>query len=175
MDPGAAARATASRGRRALARGEHAKALPAFDEATRVTPPAAAGTGLRLWGADHVEAAAGAGEGRRAAGLLRDLMRLAAHEDAPELDALVNRAAGVVAREDDMDLLFQEALAIHDELVPGRLDRARTLLLYGERLARAGRPDEAAARLTEALRTLDGPGAEAWKNRCRRALESLED
>ena len=168
-EPGAAARAHAARARRALADGDHLDALDALEEALRLSGPAARGVALRLWGADHVEAAAGAGDGDRAAERLRALMACAAEDDEPALDALVHRAAGIVARDADMDLLFQEALALHAEL-PERLEHGRTLLAYGDRLRRAGRADEAAAHLTAALGVLRGLGADGWERRCRAAL-----
>lgn len=168
-EPGAAARALAARGRRALAGGDHDTALEALDEAVRLCAFGAQGVAVRLWGADHVEAAAGAGAGDRARERLGVLMACAAEDDDPALDVLAQRAAGIVAREADMDLPFQEALALHDE-VPGRLQRARTHLAYGERLRAAGRADEAVEHLAAALALFEALRAEAWAERCRAAL-----
>ena len=169
IEPGAAACALAARARRRLARAQHAAALEALDEAMRLCAPGAHRAAVRLWGADHVEAAAGAGAGDRARERLAALSACAAAADELPLDAVTQRAAGIVAREADMDLPFQEALALHEE-VPGRLQRARTLLAYGERLRAAGRADEASEHLTAALALFDALGADAWAARCRASL-----
>ncbi len=168
-EPGAAARALAARARRSLALGEHDAALEALDEAVRLCAPGSHGAAVRRWGADHVEAAAGAGDGDRARERVAALTACATEDDDPALDVLAQRAAGIVAREADMDLPFQEALALHDE-VPGRLERGRTHLAYGERLVTAGRAGEASEQLAAALVLFESLGAEAWAARCRAAL-----
>jgi DNA-binding NarL/FixJ family response regulator len=51
-------------------------------------------------------------------------------------------------------------------------ERARTLLLYGERLRRARRRREARERLHEALTELDRVGAAPWAERARTEIEA---
>jgi len=161
------AHAQAARALLALAGADHATALGHLDEVARINAcRATTGDALRRWGADHVEAAAGAGSPARAAQLLRRLTTCAAEAESPALDAVALRAAGIVAREADMDLLFQEALELHT-CAPSPFEWARTRLCYGERLRRAGRRDEADDQVSAAVTTFERLGARGWAARCR--------
>lgn len=161
------AHAEAARALLALARADHATALGHLDEVARIGASGADDAGmLRRWGADHVEAAAGAGRPARAAEVLRGLTACAGEAGSPELDAVVLRAAGIVAGPLDADLLFQEALALH-AFRPVPFEWARTRLLYGERLRRDERHDEAGDQMSAALTAFERLGARGWASRCR--------
>lgn len=168
-DVAAVVHAEAARGLLALARADHPRALSHLDAVAALCGARGTlGFALGRWGADHVEAAAGTGDHDRA---IRLLERLSVHATAvrvPGLDALALRAAGLVAGEADMDLLFQEALEM-DADRPNPADRARTRLCYAERLERCGRPGEAAGHRAAALRTFEEIGARVWAARCRPA------
>ena len=161
------AHAEAARALLALARADHVTALGHLDEVARISasPPGDA-EAVRRWGADHVEAAAGAGERARADGVLRGLTACASEARSPELDAVALRAAGILAGPVDVDLLFQEALELH-AFRPVPLEWARTRLCYGERLRRSERHDEAGDQMSAALTAFERLGARGWASRCR--------
>jgi hypothetical protein len=166
-DVAAVVHAEAAQGLLALARAQHPVALDRLDAVAALC--GARGSlafALGRWGADHVEAAAGAGQHDRAVRLLERLGAYAAAVRVPGIDALTLRAAGLVAGEADMDLLFQEALEVDAER-PNPVDRARTRLCYAERLEGCGRAAEAVAHRTAALSTFEGIRATVWAARCR--------
>lgn len=166
-DVTAVVHAEAARGLLALARADHPAALAHLDAAAALCGARGImALALGRWGADHIEAAAGAGEHHRAVRLLKRLSAYATAVRAPGLDALSLRAAGVVAGEADMDLLFQESLAMHAEWA-NPVAEARTRLCYAERLTRGARPGEAAGHRAAALRTFEAVGAAVWATRCR--------
>ncbi len=151
----------------ALARADHTTALGHLDEVARISASHAGDAeAVRRWGADHVEAAAGAGDRDRAAQVLRRLNDCAAEAGSPDLDAVALRAGGIVAGALDVDLLFQEALEMH-AVRPVPFEWARTRLCYAERLGSSDRREEAAGQITSALTTFERLGARGWAARCR--------
>ena len=81
--------------------------------------------------------------------------------------AVTHRCRGLLA--EDFDGAFRTALAVHDELeMP--FERARTQLLYGERLRRARRRVESRAQLSAALATFERLGAAPWAQQARDEL-----
>ena len=86
--------------------------------------------------------------------------------------ALVARCRGQLAEDDEAaDAYFGEALSLHDR-VEDRFQRARTLLVYGERLRRAGRRKESRERLREANAVFEELEAKPWAERARRELRA---
>ena len=90
-------------------------------------------------------------------------------DERPLALALVARCRGLLDDDAGFAEAFERALAQH-ERDPRKFERARTLLLYGERLRREKRRMEARARLNEALAIFEELGTTAWS---RRALAEL--
>jgi DNA-binding CsgD family transcriptional regulator len=89
----------------------------------------------------------------------------------PWPNAAVARCRGLLATDEDIDGLFEEALAWHARGADP-FERARTPLSYGERLRRARRPGHARPHLRSALETFDRLGATPWAARARGELRA---
>jgi DNA-binding CsgD family transcriptional regulator len=86
--------------------------------------------------------------------------------------ALLARCRGLVAdRDEDSAAHFGEAIALHEQ-VEDRFQHGRTLLVFGERLRRAGQRREARERLRDAEAIFDELEAEPWGDRARRELQA---
>jgi DNA-binding CsgD family transcriptional regulator len=85
--------------------------------------------------------------------------------------AAVARVHGMIAAEGELDEAFAAALAAADPAVVP-LERARTLLCYGQRLRRAKRRRDARERLTGALALFANLGAQGWAQRCRTEINA---
>jgi DNA-binding CsgD family transcriptional regulator len=83
--------------------------------------------------------------------------------------AIIHRCHGIVAGESSFEPAFEQALAAHDA-EPFPFERARTELVYGERLRRAGQKRSARERLRAALELFEDLGADAWSARARTEL-----
>ena len=121
------------------------------------------------WQPDLVEALARRGEtdrANRAAELLTEQAR--ATEGVWSL-AVSARCRGLVAGEGEFEEQFEEALAWHAR-TPMPFERARTLLVMGERRRRAGRRVDAREPLREAVETFAHLGAQPWAERARQEL-----
>ncbi|MEW9550078.1 LuxR C-terminal-related transcriptional regulator [Nonomuraea sp. NPDC050783] len=117
---------------------------------------------------DRVEAATAAGEHEAAREALAAYERWAAHAATDEARALLARCRALLADPGADAELFEEALRRHGE----PFERARTALLYGERLRRAQRPGRARSRLRAALETFERLGAAPWAERARGELRA---
>ncbi|QYC45915.1 Putative HTH-type transcriptional regulator [Nonomuraea coxensis DSM 45129] len=117
---------------------------------------------------DRVEAALAAGEHADAAEALAAYERWVAHAVTDEARALLARCRALLAAPGADAELFEEALSRHGEPV----ERARTALLYGERLRRAQRPGQARNHLRAALETFERLGAAPWAERARGELRA---
>lgn len=84
--------------------------------------------------------------------------------------AALERCRGLLAPENEFDAHFAAALELHDAGVAMPLERARTLLCFGERLRRAKRRADARGPLSEAERAFDRAGATAWAERARKEI-----
>ena len=83
--------------------------------------------------------------------------------------AVIERCRGIVDDDASFGASFERALAFHEaERVP--FEHARTHLVYGERLRRAGERKHAREQLRAALRAFDDLGARAWAQRARDEL-----
>jgi len=86
--------------------------------------------------------------------------------------ATAARCRMLLASDSDVDLVFKRALRLHDSSrVP--LERARTLLCYGQRLRKSGCGHEAAQWLGEALRAFEEMGSAGWAHQCRAEIGRL--
>ena len=120
---------------------------------------------------DLVEAYVRAGRREEA---LEVLDRLAAEADATGSGwarAVVARGRALLASDDAMRGAFEGALALCDGL-PMPFERARTLLVFGERLRRAKQRAEAREPLTGALDAFERLGARPWAERARAELRA---
>src|SRR6476469_3204969 len=88
---------------------------------------------------DLIEAYARAGERQAATRELAKFAELATALDRRWALAAVARLHGLLGRDDDLDEHFGAALELHDQGAGSAFARARTALLYGERLRRAKR------------------------------------
>jgi DNA-binding CsgD family transcriptional regulator len=87
----------------------------------------------------------------------------------PGEEAVIERCRGIVAEDGDFVASFDRSLRLHDE-EPSLYERARTQLVYGERLRRAGERKRAREQLRSALAVFDDLGAAAWSARARSEL-----
>lgn len=85
--------------------------------------------------------------------------------------AAAARCRGLLAEPADLDAVFGRALARHDD-VPSAFERARTELVYGERLRRANRRRDARPHLRIALEIFDELEAEPWTERAHSELRA---
>ncbi len=120
---------------------------------------------------DLLEAYVRAGRRDEAADVLD---RLAAEADATGSAwgrAVVARGRALLAPDAAMRAAFETALALCDGL-PMPFERARTSLVYGERLRRAKHRAEAREPLTAALDAFERLGARPWAERARSELRA---
>ncbi|MEV5560082.1 LuxR C-terminal-related transcriptional regulator [Nonomuraea wenchangensis] len=117
---------------------------------------------------DRLEAALAAGEHESAAEALAAYEQWVANAVTDEARALLARCRALLAAPGADAELFEEALRRHGEPV----ERARTALLYGERLRRAQRPGQARNHLRAALETFERLGAAPWAERARGELRA---
>jgi DNA-binding CsgD family transcriptional regulator len=124
------------------------------------------------YGPDLIEAYARAGEREAATRELAKLAELANALDRRWALAAVARLQGLLGRDDDLDEHFGAALELHEHGAGSAFDRARTELLYGERLRRAKRRVESREHLRSAIELFDGLGAAPWSEQARRELRA---
>jgi DNA-binding CsgD family transcriptional regulator len=152
-------------GRLELGLGRTEQAIAALSEAAAiaggVTHP-----GYILWRPDLVEAFMRAGRESDAARLLSVLEETTAA--GPWAAAVTARCHALLA---DDDAAFEEAYARCDERVSS-FERARTELVWGERLRRSGHRLAARERLVAALAELERLGASSWSARAREELRA---
>ncbi|MET0835698.1 MAG: AAA family ATPase [Thermoleophilaceae bacterium] len=118
---------------------------------------------------DLVEAYALAGRGREAQAALDEFSRDAERTRRPSALALEARCRALLAPDSELDERFADALEPSVETT-GPFERARTELLFGSRLAGAGRAAEATDHFSTALRAFEELGAEAWAGRAREGI-----
>ena len=115
---------------------------------------------------DLVEAYALAGRGQEAQAASGEFTVDAERTRRPSALALAARCRALLAPDSDFEERFAESLEPSVETT-GPFERARTELLFGSRLARAGRAAEATDHLSAALRVFEDLGAEPWAGRAR--------
>jgi DNA-binding CsgD family transcriptional regulator len=117
-----------------------------------------------------VEAAALAGEGERVRPALRLFHHWAGSTGDPTRCALSARCHALLAPRGD-DGYFLESLRLH-AMSESEFERARTQLLYGQRLRRERRPRDARDQLHAAVETFERLGFGAWVSRARAELRA---
>lgn len=138
--------------------------LQALDEELGILEPT-----MIPWRVDAVEALARAGRREEALQQLRILRDAADAYGSSLARAWVARCEGLLA--DDPDASLEAALE-HHGTDGSPFERARTLLVHGERLRRNHRPREARPWLREALESFEALGAEPWASRAAAELSS---
>lgn len=119
---------------------------------------------------DLLEAAVRAGDRELAEQAHERLVRWAGSIRQDAADALVLRAEGLLAADEATATgAFTAALRLYEKS-DRPFDRARTQLLWGERLRRERRRSEARAPLGAALETFEQLGAHPWAERARQEL-----
>ena len=141
---------------------DHLEPLVALTRESGLGEPAAV-----MWQPDLVEAYARLGRYADARGALATLAEQAGRTQGVWARAVTCRCRGLI--DDDLDRHFGEALALH-RVLPMPFERARTELLHGARLRRAGRRAEARAQLGTALATFDELGAVPWAAQAREEI-----
>ena len=144
---------------------EHLGRVARLTEANRVGDAS-----LTSWAPDRIEALARAGHSDASAALAR-LRNEAERSQLQRTLAAADRCAGLLADQDEFEASFAQALRLHDR-TPDPFERARTQLLFGERLRRAKRKTEAREQLRAALDTFDQLGAAPWADQARRELHA---
>ncbi len=118
---------------------------------------------------DLVEAYALAGRSREARAALEEFSLDAERTRRPSALALAARCRGLLVPDAEFDACFADSLGPSVETT-GPFEHARSELLFGSRLARAGRTPDATDHLTAALRVFEELGAEPWAERAREGI-----
>jgi DNA-binding CsgD family transcriptional regulator len=153
-------------------RGRYDEALSELEPAhERVMRSGLAEPSLFPYQPDLVEAYARLGRPEQAKTVLEKLERQAEAVGRRWALAAAARCQGLLAEPADIDTAFGLAFALHDD-VPSPFERARTELVYGERLRRANRRRDARPYLRAALEVFDDLGAAPWGERARAELRA---
>ena len=127
-------------------------------------------TGLIPVTADLAEAYARLSRPEEALAVITRLEAVVAQTNRAAARAGAARCRALLAEDAELDDAFGDALRVAEAAPP--LERARTLLCYGQRLRRARRRREARAQLRAALALFDAAGAGGWARQCRTDLEA---
>ncbi|MFD9906181.1 AAA family ATPase [Streptomyces sp. NPDC059063] len=152
-----------------LGRGRYEAALRGYED---LAASPAGHSGVALYCVpDHIEAAARAGRGDTVRESADRYAEWAGHTGMAWARAIAARCRALLADESAAEAAYEEALALHAD--DGRpFEQARTRLLFGEWLRRAGRRSEARAPLRAALDAFEQIGAEPWALRARAELRA---
>jgi len=127
--------------------------------------------GAMVWEPDRIEALVRDGQAARAERALQAWEGLGERYGRIFTAATAARCRGLLVADEELDAQFTHALALHDDLgLP--FERARTQLVYGERLRRARRRADARGPLREALDAFERLGAPDWAQRARVELRA---
>jgi DNA-binding CsgD family transcriptional regulator len=152
-----------------LGLGRAEEAVVALEELDRFLGARPAGDpAVMQWPPDLVEAYVRLGRREDAERVLGVFEASARHSGSPWATAAAARCRGLLAPDDALDAPLAAALE-HDGMP---FEAARTRLVLGERLRRAGRRVEARAALREALVTFARLGAQPWAQRARTELRA---
>jgi len=163
-----AAEANAALGLLELGVGNDGAALAALDKADRLMAPVRHPGFVRL-GADRIETLARVGDAAGAHASLADLEWRTEAAQSPWGRHAVARARVLVAPDDLLDAAIEQVLKAP---TVSRFEAARTQLVCGERLRRAGRRVQARERLRDALQAFHALGAEPWERRAQTELRA---
>ncbi len=166
------ARARASLGVDAVARGDFAAAVDWLEPAADMLERGGVRNVnvFRVHG-DLIEAQVRIGKRDEAAWQLTRLLEDGALLVSRWAAAVGARCGALLAADADVDEAFERALELHEH-EPSQWERARTQLLYGERLRRLNERRRAREQLHEALATFDDVGSRPWSDRARAELRA---
>ncbi|GAA1943877.1 LuxR family transcriptional regulator [Streptomyces durmitorensis] len=152
-----------------LGLGRHAAALRAYEDVA--ASPSGHTIVVLYCVPDRVEAAVRTGRADSVREPARVFAAWADHTGAAWARALAARCRALLAPEAEAGAAYEEAIALHTD--DGRpFERARTELLFGEWLRRAGRRSEARTPLRSALDTFELLAAPPWAERARAELRA---
>jgi len=155
----------------ALAQGRPEGAIEALEAlATLVVRNEVGEPGVLPFAPDLIEAYVRVGRTDEAVELLDRFEARARALDRRWALAMAARCRGLVADAADVVTWFERSLMWHDEAGWSALQRARTQLVYGERLRRTRRRAEARVPLRAAVAAFDELGAAPWADRARAEL-----
>jgi DNA-binding CsgD family transcriptional regulator len=154
-----------------LGLGRIPEAIEALEAAHRVAERLRMQPALVLWAPDLAEAYLRAGRREQADAVVAWLEERATATGALWTRAVAARLRALLAPEAEFRARFTEALALHEGL-PMPFERARTQLVFGERLRRARQRAEAREPLKAALDEFERLGARAWAERARTELRA---
>jgi len=163
-----AAEADAALGLLELGLGNDHAALIALNDADRLMAPVRHPGFVRL-AADRIETLARVGDATGAEAAIADLERRSAAAQSPWGRHVVARARVLVAPAELLDAAIEQVI---DAPTRSRFETARTQLVCGERLRRAGRRVQARERLRDALETFHALGAQPWERRAQTELRA---
>jgi tetratricopeptide (TPR) repeat protein len=153
-------------GRLELGAGNAGESIAHFERAREFAGTVGRGIPYLRWRPDLIEAYVRA---KRHAEAAAELATFESFEDTglgPWATAAVARCRALLADEDALDDAFATALErCTDSVSP--FERARTELVYGERLRRAGRRRDSREQLRAALKQFERLGASSWAERAR--------
>jgi DNA-binding CsgD family transcriptional regulator len=158
-------------GRLELGAGRAADSIPRFERVREFAGSAAGGTPYLRWRPDLIEAYVRAKRLPEAAAELAAFGKFEATGLGPWAAATLARSRALLADEGVVDDAFAEALRLCTDTV-SPFERARTQLLYGERLRRAGRRLDSRAELRAALEEFERLGTSSWAERAREELRA---
>ena len=167
-DRWAAAEAQAALGLLELGAGEDGAALSALDEADRLLRPLRH-PGFVRYAADRVETLVRLGEAAAAKAALAELEQRTTAAQSPWGRHAVSRARVLLAPAELLDAVYEQVPAAP---IRSGFEMARTRLVYGERLRRAGRRTEAREHLRGALGIFHAIGAGPWERRAETELRA---
>jgi DNA-binding CsgD family transcriptional regulator len=167
-DRWAVAEAQAALGLLELGAGQDGAALTALDEADRLLRPLRH-PGFVRYAADRVETLVRLGDLAAAKAALAELEQRTTAAQSPWGRHAVSRGRVLVAPPELLDAAYEQVPAAP---VCSGFEMARTRLVYGERLRRAGRRTEAREHLRGALGIFHAIGAEPWERRAQTELRA---
>lgn len=163
-----AAEAKAALGLLELGVGEDGAALTALNEAHRLLRPLRH-PGFVRYAADRIETLVRLGDAACAEASLAELEERTDAAHSPWGRHAVARGRVLLAPVELLDAAYEQVAAAP---IQSEYEAARTQLVYGERLRRAGRRVEARERLRAALETFHATGAEPWEQRAQTELRA---
>ena len=158
-------------GRLELGLGNATAAVRALERAAGLLEPVRQ-TNYVLWAPDLVEAYVRAGRRDEALRLNERFAELAALSGAAWAAASAARCRALLAGEEEFGAAFADAVRLARADGVSGFERARTELLWGERLRRSGLRIEAREQLRSALDEFDRIGAALWADRAREELRA---
>jgi DNA-binding CsgD family transcriptional regulator len=158
-------------GRLELGLGNAAAAVRALERTAELLEPVRH-TNYVLWAPDLIEAYVRTGRRDEALGLNERFSALAAGSGTAWAAASAARCRALLAAEEEFGAAFTDAVRLGHAKGVSAFERARTELLWGERLRRSGLRIEAREQLRSALDEFDRIGATLWADRAREELRA---